>query len=147
MSRAALFAGLVPLALALAGASGCGDSAGGRLPVSGTVTLKGKALDEGVIEFVPLDEPEPGKPYTKSGAVVLNGKYSVPRQQGLVPGKYKVLISSGIKQEATGDEAPAPTPGGKGPLIDHIPADYNLSTKQVVEVKKGEANEFHFPIP
>jgi hypothetical protein len=149
MQRASRLAGLLALAVGLACAGGCGDATG-KVPVSGSVTFKGQPLDEGVIEFVPAGELPAGVPYTKSGADVRNGKYSIPRAHGLVPGKYKVLISSGIKQEATGDEAPAPVGGGKEAFLDKldkIPQEWNVNSKQVVEAKQEGPNAFNFAIP
>jgi hypothetical protein len=126
-------------------AGGCGDSAGGRQEISGTVTLRGQPLDEGVIEFHPLDDPSPGQPVTKSGAMINDGKYLIPKAHGLVPGKYRVVISSGEKK---GPRLGAGDPGPKSIFSkERIPPDYNLKTKQVVEVKRGGRNKFDYVIP
>jgi hypothetical protein len=137
---------LLPVAILLLLAGGCGDNAGGRQEISGTVTLKGQPVDEGFIEFHPLDKPsDPDQLVTKSGALIKDGKYFIPKAQGLVPGKYRVVISSGDKN------APLTEPGSPGPKNifskERIPADYNQKTKQVVEVKKEGPNQFDYPIP
>ena len=136
------------MAVLLLLAGGCGDNAGGRQEISGTVTLKGQPIDEGFIEFHPLDKPsDPAQLVTKSGALIKDGKYLIAKEQGLVPGKYKVVISSGEKK-AAGPEAEAGGPGPKSIFSKElIPADYNVQTKQVVEVKKGGPNQFDYPIP
>src|SRR5438034_6047577 len=84
---------------------GCGPNYGGRQEIKGTIKLKGQALDEGVIEFMPL-ESQP----TKGGAVIKNGTYDIPRPSGLVKGKYRVTITAGDGRTRAGtDEPPGPT--------------------------------------
>src|SRR5262245_36303787 len=79
------------LAVLLACVAGCagGDSLP-REEVNGTVTIDGKPLAKGLITFVPTS----AEVSTQGGAPVLEGKFTIPRLQGLVPGKYKVVISS-----------------------------------------------------
>lgn len=80
---------------------GCGPG-DGRLPVSGTVTLNGQNLGEGTIEFF--------NDQTRTGAQISEGKYSVERDQGLTPGKYKVSITSGDGRTPADDPEAAPGP-------------------------------------
>lgn len=137
---------LLPVAVLLLLVGGCGDSAGGRQEISGTVTLKGQPVDEGVIEFHPLDN-SPDELVTKSGALIQDGKYFIPKVQGLVPGKYRVVISSGDKKAPLTDPD-SPGPGPRNIFSkERIPAEYNQRTKQVVEVKKGGPNKFDYVIP
>ncbi len=56
---------------------GCGGT-DGKLKVSGTVTLKGEPLDDGIIEF--------SSPEIRTGANITQGKYEVPPENGLKPG-------------------------------------------------------------
>jgi len=123
-------------------AGGC-DDAGGLQAVSGTVTLKGKPVEMGMIEFIPVGGISAGG--TKSGAVIENGRYEIPKQKGLVPGRYKVTISAPDKHNKIGgDELPGPTSSRTSK--DLIPPEYNLKSKVEVEVKKGP-NSFDFPVP
>jgi hypothetical protein len=119
---------------------GCSDPTGGREAVWGEIRFKGKPLDQGTIQFIPADGQD-----TTSGNLINQGSYVVEKKQGLKPGKYKVVISSGDpKVNAPPEEAPgAPFPLAK----ERIPREYNTATKQVVEVKKGEPNKFDFNIP
>lgn len=128
--------------LALAGvlvlvAFGCGDPSG-RQPMSGTVTLKGQPLDQGSILFLPSSADQTNS----TGAVIQNGTFTVPREKGLVPGIYKVQISS---QEETGKVIP----GGPGvpprPIMrERIPKSHTGEGNATVEVTSGGKNHFEF---
>jgi hypothetical protein len=110
------------------------------------VTLQGKPLDLGTIGFYPTAGPTRGVPFTPGGALIKNGKYVVPRDPGLAPGKYKVVISSGDgKTPAASDEPPGPS--GNFTSKDRIPGEYNIDTKLEVEVTKEGPNQFDFKIP
>src|SRR5438270_159491 len=71
-------------------AAGCSDPYAGRFAVSGTVKLKGEPIREGIIQFEPLDAQD-----TSSGAPIRSGDYTIPRPQGLKPGKYRIRVSAG----------------------------------------------------
>src|SRR5689334_16254156 len=87
-------------------AGGCGDDAGGRRAVFGTVTLKGQPVDMGIITFIRAE----GGTVFQSGGVVANGRYEMPKDKGLIPGRYKVSISYPDKHNKLGgDELPGPT--------------------------------------
>lgn len=126
----------------LAFVAGCGGS-GGREKVSGTVTFQGKPLDAGNITFLAVSESSP----TSTGAMITDGKYEIPRDKGLVPGKYKVAISSpdGKTPDPSSDAMPGPS--GNFASKDRIPAEFNLESKLEAEVKKGGTNTFDFKIP
>src|SRR5688572_18410502 len=75
-------------ALVIAAFLGCGRSDGRQL-VSGTVTFQGKPLDQGTIDFYAA-----GKSTVEAGALITEGKYEIPADKGLLPGKYLVKIQS-----------------------------------------------------
>ncbi len=111
----------------------CSGDGHGRQPISGKVTFRGQPLDRGTIQFVPVT----GAQGTNSGAVILKGKYAVPRDSGLLPGRYRTLISSGEPQRI----------GVKrGRAKERIPAKYNSRSRVTIEVKEGQANTFEFTI-
>src|SRR5262249_19581338 len=111
-------------ALGILTLGGCGDSDElPREPVSGTVTLDGKPLASGLITF----QPGGGDVATQGGGAIESGKYAIPRDQGLVPGNYRVSVTN-----ASGPSAPqadALVPGDPlPPPKEAIPAIYNSQT-------------------
>ena len=116
-------------------ATGC--SSGPRLAVSGTVKYKGQLLDQGRIEF-----HRPSGKGTQSGDVIQNGRYSIPRDKGLLPATYEVRIFSydqkGPKLEAIPGEA------GLG-FKERIAKKYNTESTLKAEVKPGNTT-FDFSV-
>ncbi len=123
---------------------GCGSS-DDRCAVSGTVTLGGKQLDQGNIMFVPVVAATG----SQVSALIKAGNYQIPKEGGLRPGKYRVDISStdGATPDPVAAPDAAPGPTGNFSSKERIPAKFNLESKLEVEVQKGQANKFDFPIP
>ncbi len=120
--------------------AGCGEETAGKLPVSGTITIKGAPVDAGTINFF----SQPPTPDCFTGALITDGKYSVPAVQGLLPGTYRVQISAPVQGPPSTD----PVPGEAGPLAeDRIPVEYNANSKLTFEAKSGAANKFDFDVP
>src|SRR6516162_7035302 len=101
-SRCILFRYAVAPVVAAA-LAGCSGSSAGRVEVSGGVKLQGQPLRDGSIRFVPLQGQD-----TVSGAPVVSGRYTIPRQNGLRPGKYLVQVTSGHGPPPANEEAAAP---------------------------------------
>jgi hypothetical protein len=139
LPRTAIVGLLLAAALVL---PGCGDQYGGRMPISGSVTLEGQPLDVGTIIFEPLE-----KGPTRAQGEVKSGQFSIPRESGLTPGKYLVRLTAGDGKTPTNEEAAGP--GGSTNIIsvDRIPEDWNVNSKHEVEVKADGSNTFEFPIP
>ncbi len=115
--------------------SGC-DSGDGlpRQAVSGTVTYDGKPVKSGNIQFTPAD-PNMKNPVS-GGAPIMNGKYSIDKEVGLVPGKYNVSISSASSEIEAGE-----TPGSVKALPkEGLPAKYNAQSKLSAEVKSSSTS-------
>jgi len=127
---------------ALATLSGCGDPQKDRQEITGEVLLKGQPVEDGVINFAPLDGQGTG-----DGAQIVKGKYRIPREKGLVPGKYKVTIYAGNGAPGEGNASPDPPRDGPRPPRDRIPPEYNTKSDVVKEVLKGGDNKFDFNIP
>jgi len=124
--------------LALLLVAGCGTSS--RLcAVQGAVTLKGAPLDQGTISFYVAGSPSPA-----GGALIQNGRYTIPAEQGLEAGTYRVTINSTIGSDLT----PAEYAAGKKPAPpqERIPAAYNTQSQHTVNVERGKANQFDFRI-
>lgn len=112
-----------------------------REPVSGTVAVEGKPLSKGLITFLPSDSEVP----TQGGGPIEEGKYAIPRDQGLVPGSYKIVISStGDKPETVVDKT-NDMPGMPPKLAkEAIPSQYNQNSILTAEVKAGGKNVYEF---
>jgi hypothetical protein len=141
MCRRAFVFGFIPAVIILGALGGCSDPLD-RQEVTGEVTLKGKPLDDGIIQFDPVDGQTTG-----DGAQVTNGKYRIPREKGLSPGKYKVTLYGGDGRSGAGDASPDSPYAGTKPGQDRIPEEYNKKSTVVKEVTKGGPNKFDFPIP
>jgi hypothetical protein len=124
--------------------TGCSDPYAGRMEVTGVVKLVNEPIQDGTIEFKPVDKQNAD---THSGAPIKNGAYTVPRKNGLKPGKYLVIISSGSGTPANLEEGASPGPaGGNFTSQDKVPEDWNLKSNHEVEVKSGVTNKFDFDI-
>ncbi|MBN9523864.1 hypothetical protein J0H58_36035 [bacterium] len=124
-----------------------GCSGDGREAVSGSIKLKGQPLPEGgVVKFEPLE-----KQGTEGLSVVSAGKYSIPRENGLKPGRYVVRVSAGDGKTAVNPVNPdqPPGPGGGANIVSKnlVPAEWGRNSKQEVTVTPGGRNEFNFEIP
>ena len=122
--------------------AGCGGPVDNlpRQAVSGTVTLDGKPLERGTLSF----QPESGLP-TAAAVPIAGGQYSIPRAEGLVPGSYRVLISS-TPQAAPTASRPPPPGQATPPPKELLPEKYNASTTLSAQVKEGSANTFDFAL-
>ncbi|HEY2158312.1 MAG TPA: hypothetical protein VGH33_21965 [Isosphaeraceae bacterium] len=134
------------VAVQLLNFAGCGGETDGRPreAISGTVSLDGRPLPDGSIQWIPASAREG----TVGGAPVKDGKFSINRQEGLAPGAYRVVISSG-----GGGGGASGTPGEAPGLLDAantpkdlIPARYNTKSTLKAEVKVGDPNTFDFPL-
>ena len=133
------------LAAAVVLVAGCGDSSG-RMPVSGTVKLKNEPIKDGAIVLL---EPLENQP-TQGNATVSKGEFVIPKENGLMPGKYLVRITAGDGKTAVNPLDPNSPPGPGGTNIisrELVPADWNVASKQEVTVTKDGPNKFDFNIP
>jgi hypothetical protein len=120
---------------------GCGGDSDGRQAVSGTVLFNGQPLDQGRIHFAPVE-----KGPTESGATIENGKYTVPRESGLVPGTYKVSVFSYDRRGAKVQSDEVPGDPGNTQFKERIPAKYNVKSTLTAAVTAGGPNVFDFRI-
>jgi hypothetical protein len=90
-------------------AAGCG-SGPKLIPVNGTVTINGKPLEGAVIQFVPDSTNTTGQLAEDVTGPTGNYKAMTKRRSGVIPGKYRVVISkappvanSALKEQFKGD--------------------------------------------
>jgi len=131
------------VALGLIGFAGCGGGSDNlpREAVSGSVAVNGKPIKTGIITFLPS-----GDTPTQGGSAITEGKYAIPREQGLVPGTYKVVVSSGEGTEEKKTDTNAMPGMPPVPAKEAIPSDYNAKSLLTAEVKAGGKNVFEFNI-
>ncbi len=129
--------------VALAAAWGCGNGSREppRLPVSGTVTLDWRPLKSGQIRF----QRSPSGPVSQAETSIIDGRYSISRDEGLVPGTYRVTIcfaSSG----APGDGAPRTPSLTDRTGSEEVPSTHTRNATFQAEVKNGADNVFSYDL-
>jgi len=131
------------IVLGLVSVIGCGGEVDPTLQVSGTVTLNGKPVQHGDIEFGGKDNNG-----LRRGAMIVNGKYQTAPMQGLLPGDYIVRIFSVPVQASSANSEALPGDEELGPAAsrDLIPPEYNMRSKQTVTVTTEGPNVFDFDI-
>lgn len=74
---------------------GCGDGKIRRYPVSGSVSVDGKAAEGAIVVFCPVDGTEQFKRERPMGVADASGKFELTTfiaKDGAPPGDYKVLV-------------------------------------------------------
>jgi hypothetical protein len=131
---------LVACVAALLVSAGCSGDGLRRAAVSGQVLVDNEPLAEGSIAFFPTD----GNSGPESGAVIKDGKYSIPASTGVIVGKNKVEIRGFRK---SGRKVPDIMEKTKmvDEMISALPATYNDQTTLVHEVRDGN-NTINFEL-
>jgi hypothetical protein len=133
---ARIYCFLVLLACTAIAVAGCNEPSN-RQAISGSVLLDGQPLAHGSIRFEPRDAARA----QASGAVIAAGKFAVARDQGLVPGTYRVAVSS-----PKNDPAAAPSMDGGGLAEERIPRRYNIDSELEIVVEPRGGNQFTFDL-
>jgi hypothetical protein len=135
------WANICAICLMLATCPGCGKNGPRRAAASGRVTLEGQPIEEGVIQFLPIE----GTAGPEAGGVIANGQYDIAQQHGPFVGKARVELRASKK---TGRKIQDPT-GRSGTLTDEykemFPPDCNTNSSLVREIKDG-LNKLDFEI-
>ena len=127
------------LGITLATISGCGGSqvdyeGPPRFQVTGAVSIDGKPVPDGSINFIPLDGGR------KSYAGIIDGAYTVEEGKGPNAGKYKVEVyGNEVTGEAVDEDLGPPTK-------DIVPPKFNVNTSLEIEITEGgpDANKHDF---
>jgi hypothetical protein len=119
--------------------SGCAKDAG--CLVTGQVTLDGTPLSEGLVMFRPFgDDPS----LKTVSTVINNGQFTFEPAKKLMPGKYRVAITS---EQTSGKKIEADL--GTGVMIEEfvqvIPPKYNAESKLEVDIA-GDRDDLVFEL-
>jgi hypothetical protein len=105
-------------------ALGCRDTrqSANLIPVTGTVTLNGKPLDNAVVSFLPQGDTRGGGGGSPTDAA---GKYELHSKdgKGMVPGSYKVTISRRLMPD--GSIPKRDVPPAESPARESLPPQYS----------------------
>ncbi len=119
-------------------AAGCDSDDGlNRKAIEGKVTANGVAIPNGSIAFEPLYEKGVG-----SGAVITQGSYSIAKQHGLPPGKYRVQMTGDDGVNFVVSEGKMPGDEVMPPKKKLVPPGW----KQEIEVTEAGPFEFNFDV-
>lgn len=135
-----IFLLLAALALCV---SGCGGGADGHYPVSGSVNFGGSPLASGRISFQPTGE----NGASSAATAVVDGKYSISADKGLVPGSYSVIFTI---TEKTGEKKSYTKLSGEvieyEETVTYVPPEWGEQSTQTVTVE-AKKNVFDFDVP
>lgn len=126
------------------GCTGSGKDQLPRQPVWGKVTLDEKPLKRGSITFTP-ENPQRADAVS-AGAIVSEGGYTIPKDGGPTPGKYRVAILDDEETPPPSDEPPGPRPKRSATRKPLVPDKYNAKTTLTAEVKDGESKPIDFEL-
>lgn len=128
---------LIPAAILLTALAGCGS--GNPQTVAGTVTLDQRPLEQGYINFRPVQ----GATGPTVGSPIEKGRYTLPKQAAPLVGKFRIEITAAGK---TGrkqlDDSGRPVEAEEQIL----PARYNRQSTLEAELKPGAANQLDFSV-
>lgn len=111
-----------------------------RQPIAGAVTLDGRPLHDGMITFYPAARMLEGD-LTVAGAMIKNGRFSIPRKYGLIPGTFKIGVHSGDTNGDRGREESDPDRDSNVVSRELVPEKYNSDTTLEVEITDHAVKE------
>ena len=105
-------------------ASGCGGDGPERVVVSGLVTFEGEPIKEGRMRFGPIkDTTAP-----RSGAMIVDGRYTVDAKGGVPVGTHGVEIEA-VRARGNAPNAREMPGMGAASIEQYIPDRYNIKTE------------------
>lgn len=116
------------------------------MAVSGTVTLDGQPLENGVIRFVPASDVKG----PKASVAIIGGRFAIPTDAGPVPGLHRVEIESTDHGGIAPDDETALADlaaGRRKPVKPaKIPSIYNVRSTLQRTIQSDSDNQFEFPL-
>lgn len=125
--------------LLMFGSLGC-DSRETGVATTGSVTLDGEPLPNGLIHFEPVDGAG-----ASASRRIEGGEFDFPPNARMKPGKYKVSIRA-IPPDSAEDADAAMNGGAQPKFHDPVPAKYNDRTELVAEVTEEGPNTFQYDL-
>lgn len=112
--------------------SGCGPSGPERIDISGTVSYKGKPVEDGALELIPTGGG-PMQPVS-----VKDGKFTATGEYGVLVGDYKVVFHSyAVRANKNPEQAGGDFPSMQ-PQIEVLPKNYSSeASTETMSLKKG----------
>lgn len=134
------------LALLAASVAGCGGGDGlERVAVSGSVTIGGEPVPNGVVRF----KPAAGTEGPMANTMITDGQYNIPGDQGPVAGNYEVQVQAYEDPSAaapTSTARPAVASDKLGAKISSDDAD-TQTTPSVPQAPKESKRTFNVTVP
>jgi hypothetical protein len=132
---------LISSALCILCLLGCADSGPPTAEVSGTVRLDGRPIEEGSIQFIPVESSRG----PSSGGVIQDGKYHIPRKNGVIVGTNRVELRA-FKNAGTKIQDPTAPPGVRTEArVQAFPPEFNDRSTVVQEIRAG-SNTIDFDV-
>ena len=120
---------------------GCGGNSS-TATATGVVSLDGQPLETGTVDFIPVA----GTKGPAATATIADGKFTIPAEAKLKPGKFRVEISA---QRVDGKQQVMSVATGEEVTVDRyvsiIPPRYNRDTELNASLAAGP-NKLTFPL-
>lgn len=124
---------------------GGGDSLE-RVAVSGSVTIAGEPVPNGVVRFRPVGETQG----PMANTMITNGRYEIPQDQGPVAGNYEVRVQAYEDPRAAGNATASSSPAVPSDKLNQkLPSDHSAEDDPGPEtaVPKESNRTFSVMIP
>ena len=109
--------------------------------ISGTVTYHGQPVKRGSIRFICQVVPvENALPFTDATAPIIDGRYTVPQSEGLVPGLYLVEIN--VDEVYGPSETPPAVAEGNARRVIPLSGESPV----ILSIKRGGPKTAHFQV-
>jgi hypothetical protein len=119
--------------------AGCGGESGGRISLEGTVTFDGKPIPVGTIAF----RPSGGTRSPSAGCEIVEGRFSLHRDKGVLPGEFRVEIQANRTGNKTVND---PLFGPTEIQEQYIPPRYNTRSELTIEVTEHQRDPLAFEL-